>query len=312
MSQRDRGVLLIAAAQGDDEALAALVRAYHDRVYRFGLRVCRDGYDADDAVQEAFIKLAKRPELLKDPSALSWLMTVVRNACLRMMRPFLRQRRPLTGQEESFAFQGAAAEPLGPPQRRAKERPRREQRRDVQPQRRAPPQRRGEQQGRRRRHEHRVGHEQQRPLAAHHGQPAGDPRDDLVPPAPEVLAELEQQRKKELDAGAAGSELTTPARAREFLTGTGVHAAAVVKALKKNDAWLADRVYSGVPAGMIGRGQEICIGFMSGASNVNYWLAARDIPSDETLVTEILKAAKAQDHIMTDEEVLAVIRRVRG
>ncbi len=116
MSQRDRGVLLIAAAQGDDEALAALVRAYHDRVYRFGLRVCRDGYDADDAVQEAFIKLAKRPELLKDPSALSWLMTVVRNACLRMMRPFLRQRRPLTGQEESFAFQGAAAEPLDPQQ----------------------------------------------------------------------------------------------------------------------------------------------------------------------------------------------------
>lgn len=116
MSQRDRGVLLIAAAQGDDEALAALVRAYHDRVYRFGLRVCRDGYDADDAVQEAFIKLAKRPELLKDPSALSWLMTVVRNACLRMMRPFLRQRRPLTVQEESFAFQGAAAEPLDPQQ----------------------------------------------------------------------------------------------------------------------------------------------------------------------------------------------------
>ena len=115
MSQRDRGVLLIAAAQGDDEALASLVRAYHDRVYRFGLRVCRDGYDADDAVQEAFIKLAKRPEVIKDQGALSWLMTVVRNACLRMMRPFLRQRRALGEQEEAFAVQ-EAADPLDPQQ----------------------------------------------------------------------------------------------------------------------------------------------------------------------------------------------------
>lgn len=116
MSQQDRGVLLVAAAQGDDEALADLVRAYHDRVYRFGLRVCRDGYDADDAVQEAFIKLAKRPEIIRDPSALSWLMTVVRNACVRMLRPFLRERRPLGEQAESAALAGPAAEDLDPQQ----------------------------------------------------------------------------------------------------------------------------------------------------------------------------------------------------
>jgi len=84
---------LLAAARGDDDALTVLVRAYHDRVYRFGLRVCRDPADAEDAVQEAFSKLATRPEVVRDPSALSWLMTVVRNACLRMLRPFVRQRR---------------------------------------------------------------------------------------------------------------------------------------------------------------------------------------------------------------------------
>lgn len=97
-----------------------------------------------------------------------------------------------------------------------------------------------------------------------------------------------------------------------FRTATGVHAAAIIKAMAKGDTWLADRIYSGVPAGMIGRSQEIVIGFMSGASNVNYWLAQRNIPGDETLVTEILKAAKGQDHIMTEEEVMAVIARVRG
>jgi 2-isopropylmalate synthase len=97
-----------------------------------------------------------------------------------------------------------------------------------------------------------------------------------------------------------------------FRTATGVHAAAIIKAMAKGDTWLADRIYSGVPAGMFGRSQEICIGFMSGASNVNYWLSQRDIPTDETLVAEILKAAKTQDHIMTDDEVMAVVKRVRG
>jgi len=97
-----------------------------------------------------------------------------------------------------------------------------------------------------------------------------------------------------------------------FRTATGVHAAAIIKAMQKGDAWLADRIYSGVPAGMFGKEQEICIGFMSGASNVNYWLNKRNIPSDETLVAEIIKAAKGQDHIMTEEEVLAVVKRVRG
>ena len=96
-----------------------------------------------------------------------------------------------------------------------------------------------------------------------------------------------------------------------FRTATGVHASAVVKAMAKGDTWLADRIYSGVPAGMIGRSQEINIGFMSGASNVNYWLAQRKIAADDTLVAEILKTAKSQDHIMTEEEVLAVVKRVR-
>jgi 2-isopropylmalate synthase len=97
-----------------------------------------------------------------------------------------------------------------------------------------------------------------------------------------------------------------------FRTATGVHAAAIIKSMAKGDTWLVDRIYSGVPAGMIGRAQEICIGFMSGASNVNYWLSSRNIPSDETLVSEILKAAKALDHIMSEDEVMAVVKRVRG
>jgi 2-isopropylmalate synthase len=96
-----------------------------------------------------------------------------------------------------------------------------------------------------------------------------------------------------------------------FRTATGVHAAAILKA-GKEDPWLADRIYSGVPAGVFGRKQEICIGFMSGASNVSYWLGERGIAVDDALVSAILAAAKVENHILRDEEVMSVVKRVRG
>jgi RNA polymerase sigma-70 factor (ECF subfamily) len=103
--------MLLAASEGDAAALQHLVQTYHDRVYRFGLRACRDGFDADDAVQEAFTKLAVRPDVMQDPSVLSWLMTVVRNTCLRLLRPFLRERRVLGERVEFDAIESDALAP---------------------------------------------------------------------------------------------------------------------------------------------------------------------------------------------------------
>ncbi|MBK9261254.1 MAG: 2-isopropylmalate synthase [Polyangiaceae bacterium] len=97
-----------------------------------------------------------------------------------------------------------------------------------------------------------------------------------------------------------------------FRTATGVHAAAIIKAQSKGDAWLADRIYSGVPAGMFGRKQEICVGYMSGASNVNHWLRERRIEPSKDLVEAIMQRAKASSHILKDEEIMAVIEQVRG
>lgn len=96
-----------------------------------------------------------------------------------------------------------------------------------------------------------------------------------------------------------------------FRTGTGVHAAAIIKAKKKGDDALANSVYSGVPASMVGRSQRIEIGPMSGASNVTYWLAERGIPSSEALVRAILAAAKESKAMLTEAEVRAVIERHR-
>ncbi len=88
-----------------------------------------------------------------------------------------------------------------------------------------------------------------------------------------------------------------------FRTGTGVHAAAVIKALKKGDDWLADRVYSGVPAGKFGLKQKIEIGPMSGKSNIVYWLKENNYKNDETTINKIFEAAKKSKKILTDEEL---------
>lgn len=93
-----------------------------------------------------------------------------------------------------------------------------------------------------------------------------------------------------------------------FETATGVHAAAVIKALKKKDVWLADRVYSGVPASEVGFKQRIRIGPMSGRSNVIFWLEQRGIDPGEETVNRIFEAAKRSDHVLEDEEVFALIR----
>ena len=94
-----------------------------------------------------------------------------------------------------------------------------------------------------------------------------------------------------------------------FRTATGVHAAAVVKAQKKGHEWLADRIYSGVPAGWIGRKQEIEIGPMSGASNVQYYLSTHGVPSSPELTKRIIDEAKKSPRVLTDAEILEIVRR---
>jgi len=88
-----------------------------------------------------------------------------------------------------------------------------------------------------------------------------------------------------------------------FRTATGVHAAAVIKAFRKNDRELVDAVYSGVPASLIGREQEIEVGPMSGKSNVVFWLEQRGLPATDEIVDRIFARAKASPCVLTEEEI---------
>ena len=99
--------------------------------------------------------------------------------------------------------------------------------------------------------------------------------------------------------------------ADSFRTSTGVHAAAVVKALSRNEDWLANRVYCGVPASMVGRAQEIEIGPMSGEHNVRFYLKERGIEDHPVFVEKILAAAKRSNRLLSEEDVLRMVEVLR-
>jgi 2-isopropylmalate synthase len=92
-----------------------------------------------------------------------------------------------------------------------------------------------------------------------------------------------------------------------FGTATGVHAAAILKAARKGDAWLADRVYSAVPATDFGRAQEVAIGPLSGKSNVVWWLERRGLPVSDAAVAAVLARAKRSDRVLSDDEIRSAL-----
>src|SRR5687768_9973531 len=93
-----------------------------------------------------------------------------------------------------------------------------------------------------------------------------------------------------------------------FRTGTGVHAAAIIKARKKGHAWLADRIYSGVPAGDFGLAQRIEISPVSGLSNVKCWLEEHGYDAaDDALCQLLFDAAKRMNRVIRDDELHAMI-----
>ena len=88
-----------------------------------------------------------------------------------------------------------------------------------------------------------------------------------------------------------------------FRTATGVHASAIIKAYRKKDYALVDAVYSGVPAGMVGREQEVEVGPMSGRSNVIFWLEKRGLTATDAIVDRIFARAKASACVLTEQEI---------
>ncbi|MEW6277110.1 MAG: 2-isopropylmalate synthase, partial [Candidatus Eremiobacterota bacterium] len=91
-----------------------------------------------------------------------------------------------------------------------------------------------------------------------------------------------------------------------FRTATGVHAAAILKALQAGRRDLADRVYSAVPASDFGRSQEIEVGFYSGKANILHWLQEHQLEPTEERVAAIWQAAKSSPATLTEQQIWEV------
>lgn len=112
--QRD-AVLVAAAQRGDMEAFAALVRTHSARVFRLAHRLTQQRQDAEDVVQETFLRAYRRlPQFGGDASFDTWLHRIAVNCACDLLRT--RQRGPVAYFEEEPAEQlgsleSAAASP---------------------------------------------------------------------------------------------------------------------------------------------------------------------------------------------------------
>ena len=79
--------LLERCREGDNEAIATLVRRYRTRAVDLAAAILKDDHLADDAVQEAFVIALDRLGDLREPSAFAaWFRQIVRRQCYRMLR----------------------------------------------------------------------------------------------------------------------------------------------------------------------------------------------------------------------------------
>lgn len=90
-----------------------------------------------------------------------------------------------------------------------------------------------------------------------------------------------------------------------FRTGTGVHAAAIVKARKFGTA-MEDAIYSGVPASLVGRKQEIVITTLSGHNGIRNVLEALGLPCDKGTVERVFNHAKAGNRRVEEADIRLV------
>ncbi len=85
--------LVIAAQRGDTAAMDQLLRRHYDRVHAVARRIAGATRDADDAAQEAMIRIVRNLDRFDGRSAFStWVYRIATNAALDELRR--RRRRP--------------------------------------------------------------------------------------------------------------------------------------------------------------------------------------------------------------------------
>jgi RNA polymerase sigma-70 factor, ECF subfamily len=115
----DTAALIARCQEGDREALGELYRRFKGEAMRFIRHAVRDGRDADDILQEAFLEVAHSIGSFRGRSSFeSWLRCICVRTALRHMKRAMRQigepddeleqkaqRQPATGEDPGEGFE---------------------------------------------------------------------------------------------------------------------------------------------------------------------------------------------------------------
>jgi len=97
--------LLDAARAGDKGALEILLERYQTKVYRFGMKMCRDPEDAEDVLQDTLLSMARNIHDFRGASSLStWLYSIARSHCVK------KRRRSKFAPDAEISLETAGAE----------------------------------------------------------------------------------------------------------------------------------------------------------------------------------------------------------
>ncbi|HMA25064.1 MAG TPA: RNA polymerase sigma factor [Gemmatimonadaceae bacterium] len=90
------------AKLGDIDAFTAIVEAYHGRCVRFARAMLRNPDDAEDMVQETFVRLYRAlPRYEERQRFESWLFQILGNCCRTANTAFQRQASRTTSDDEA-------------------------------------------------------------------------------------------------------------------------------------------------------------------------------------------------------------------
>ena len=103
MNQAEQDLLVLTAQNGNQQAFGLLFKFHHKPLVRFAIKICNDPELSNDAVQDAWIKIAKNIRQLKDPRAFrSWLYRLVRWKLNDLLRKRCREGNQLAELNEEI------------------------------------------------------------------------------------------------------------------------------------------------------------------------------------------------------------------
>jgi RNA polymerase sigma-70 factor (ECF subfamily) len=108
----ERTHLLIAAREGDHDALAELVNGLLPHVWRFCASMVGPA-DADDAAQETFVRVWRSATTFRaESAAMTWVLAIARRVCIDLAKRRNADVRPLAGADAPDPRDHAAAQAL--------------------------------------------------------------------------------------------------------------------------------------------------------------------------------------------------------